>query len=98
MISKVLEDAINEQINNEFYASYLYLSMSAYCEQKNFSGFAQWLRFQSLEETGHGMKLFDFLSECDAKISLKSIAATSSQREDQKSRYASTSKPGKRTV
>ena len=73
MISKKLETAINDQINNEFYASYLYLSMSAYCDRQNLSGFAHWMRLQSQEETGHAMRLFDFLADCNGKIALKGI-------------------------
>ncbi len=79
MMKKVLVDAINDQINNEFYASYLYLSMSAYCEGINFSGFASWLNMQSVEETGHGMKLYNFLIDCDEKIVLKEIKAPPSE-------------------
>ena len=75
MLSTAIENAVNEQINNEFYASYLYLSMSAYCERKNFSGFASWLRLQSEEETTHGMKLLDFVRDCDGTIVLREIAA-----------------------
>ncbi len=30
MISKSMQDAINEQIQKEYYSSYLYLAMSAY--------------------------------------------------------------------
>jgi len=73
MISQELENAINKQINNEFYASYLYLSMSSYCDQKNLSGFATWMRLQSEEETGHAMKLLDFLSDCNGKVVLQGI-------------------------
>ena len=32
MLTKKLQDALNEQINKEFFAEYLYLSMSAYLE------------------------------------------------------------------
>ncbi len=79
MLGKVLVDAINDQINNEFYASYLYLSMSAFCESINFSGFASWLNMQSVEETGHGMRLYNFLIDCDEKIVLKAIKAPPSE-------------------
>ena len=75
MISEKLENAVNEQINNEFYASYLYLSMSAFCDRQSLSGFANWMRLQSQEETGHAMKLFDFLSDCNGTVRLSGIAA-----------------------
>jgi ferritin len=32
-LNKTIQDALNEHMNQEFYASYLYLSMSAYCEE-----------------------------------------------------------------
>ncbi len=79
MVSQILQDAINDQINNEFYASYLYLSMSVYCEKRNLSGLAGWLKMQSAEETGHGMKLFDFLMDCDGTVVLKGIAQPPTQ-------------------
>ena len=37
-------NAINEQINSEFEASYTYLAMAAYCQTKRFTGAAKWLR------------------------------------------------------
>jgi ferritin len=44
MIGKAMQDAMNEQINKEFYSSYLYLSMAAHLEVKNLPGFAHWMR------------------------------------------------------
>ena len=32
MLSQAMQNAVNDQINNELYSSYSYLSMSAYCE------------------------------------------------------------------
>ena len=46
MLSKTMQDAINEQIKNEFYSAYLYLSMSAYFESINLPGSAKWMRTQ----------------------------------------------------
>jgi len=60
-MSPVVRDAINGQINAELSASYQYLAMAAYCEAQNLRGCARWLRIQSQEEYGHGMKLFDFM-------------------------------------
>ena len=55
MISKKLQEAINEQIKNEFYSAYLYLAMAAHCEAGNLPGFGKWLTIQAQEELGHGM-------------------------------------------
>ena len=40
MITKRMEEELNEQINKELYSSYLYLSMSSYCASLGFMGFA----------------------------------------------------------
>lgn len=73
MLSKTMQDAINKQIKSEFYASYLYLSMSAYCESINLPGFAHWLRVQSREEEAHALKLFDFVNDREGRVMLQPI-------------------------
>lgn len=73
MLSKTIEAALNEQIKNEFYSAYLYLSMSAYCETKNMPGFANWMFQQYEEENAHAMRLFKFLNDRGGKVLLKAI-------------------------
>lgn len=63
MIKKSVEEAINKQINAEFYSGYMYLSMAAYFESINLSGFANWMHVQALEEQDHGMKFYRYLEE-----------------------------------
>src|SRR6266545_6384411 len=75
MITKSVQDAMNDQINKEFFSSYLYLSMAAYFEEKNLPGFAHWLRNQADEERGHGMKLYDHLVERGGRVMLEAIEA-----------------------
>ena len=75
MISKTMQDAMNDQINKELFSSYLYLSMAAYFEDKNLPGFAHWMRIQEAEEREHAMKLYDFLLERGGKVTLKAIDA-----------------------
>jgi ferritin len=72
-ISQKMQDAINKQINNELYSSYLYLSMSGYFESINLKGFAHWMRMQAKEELEHAMKLFDYNVERSGKVQLLSI-------------------------
>lgn len=79
MISQKLQDAINNQIQAELYSAYLYLSMSAYSESKNLAGFAHWLKLQYQEETGHALKLIDYLQERGGKVELKRIDAPPSE-------------------
>ncbi|MBI2923911.1 MAG: ferritin [Planctomycetes bacterium] len=69
-----VQEAINEQVNNELSSSYSYLAMSAFCESQNFRGCAKWFRMQSEEETGHAMKLFDFLIARGANVTLDAIS------------------------
>ena len=65
--------AINVQINSEFSAWYQYLAMAAFCEREKFTGAAQWLKQQSLEEYQHGMKLFDFVLARNGLVELTKI-------------------------
>jgi len=74
MLSKKLTNAINDQINAEFYSAYLYLGMAAHCEAANLPGFASWMKQQAKEEVKHGMKLFQYLNDRGAQVSLKAIA------------------------
>jgi ferritin len=74
MPSKKLENAINEQIQREFYSSYLYLAMSVYCEEINLDGFAHWMRLQSAEEQGHSMRLLNYLRSRGGRVVLQAIA------------------------
>ena len=74
MLSQVMQDAINEQINLELFSSYSYLSMSSWCEHQKFVGCAHWLRLQSEEERAHAMRLHDFLIARNCRVEFKPIA------------------------
>lgn len=73
MISKKMATALNNQINAELYASYLYLSMSAHCDAQNLKGFAHWMRLQTVEENEHAMKIFDYLISMNQQVKLDAI-------------------------
>ncbi len=79
MLSKQLLNALNDQIKNEYFASYTYLSMAAHCESINMAGFANWLRRQSEEELGHAMRLFDYVIDRGAQVTLQAIGKPQSQ-------------------
>ena len=72
-IDSKLLDAINRHINAELYSSYLYLSMSTYCEAIDMPGFAHWMRVQSQEEYTHAMKFVTYLEDRDARVNLLPI-------------------------
>lgn len=73
MLSREMQDAINEQINKELYSAYMYLSMAAYCEDANLPGSARWMRAQANEEMEHAMKFFDYVNERGGRVILKAI-------------------------
>lgn len=75
MISKTMQDAINDQINKEMYSSNLYLSMSAYFENTGLPGAAKWMHVQAGEEYQHAMKFFEHLVDRGGKVVLGTIAA-----------------------
>ncbi len=73
MLGKEIQDAMNEQMKNEFYAAYQYLSMAAYCESENLPGFAHWMRTQAQEETQHAMKFYDFILDRNGRVVLQAV-------------------------
>ncbi len=73
MLSKPVQDAMNEQIKNELYSAYLYLSMAAHFESTNLPGFAHWMKIQATEEVKHSMKFFGYIHERGGKVTLKAI-------------------------
>ena len=74
MISKKLEAAINAQINAEMWSAYLYLSMSAYCQEAGFPGMANWFAVQFKEEQDHAMIFFNYLQSRGGRVLLSPIA------------------------
>ena len=72
-ISKKMQDAINKQIQAEFYSAYIYLSMSAYFQTLTLPGVASWLRVQFQEEQGHALKLYDYVIERGGEVELFAI-------------------------
>jgi ferritin len=74
VISKSVQEAINEQIKNELYSGYMYLAMAAYCEASNFPGAAKWMRMQAGEEQEHAMKFYDYVFDRGGRVTLQAIA------------------------
>ncbi len=73
MLSQPVQNALNEQIKNEFYSSFVYLSMSAHFDQQNLPGFAHWMRVQAGEEHNHAMKLFDHILDRNGAVELRAF-------------------------
>jgi ferritin len=81
MISKKMEQALNEQINNEMYSAYLYMAMAADCAYKGLKGFANWFMVQYHEEMLHAMKLYEYVIKMGGKVKLQSIKEPPSEFE-----------------
>jgi len=62
MISKKLEAALNEQVALEAEASFRYLAMASWCEQKTLHGCAKFYYNQADEERMHMMKIFTYIN------------------------------------
>lgn len=65
MISKTMEEALNQQIEFEGYASFLYLSMATWCDRQGLKGCYDFLKRQSNEERMHMLKIFEYLADVD---------------------------------
>ena len=75
MLSETIREALNSQITKEFYASQLYLAMSAHFTEHNLKGFAHWMRLQSEEEREHALRIFDYVLERGAAAELGAVDA-----------------------
>lgn len=75
MISERMEQLLNDQIQKEFYSSYLYLSFEAYFASRNLNGFAHWFRVQAMEERDHAVIFYNYLNQVGGHIKLQHIDA-----------------------
>ncbi|MGA2676581.1 MAG: ferritin [Methanobacterium sp.] len=73
MLKDKMVESLNSQMNAELYSAYLYLSMEAYFEANDLSGFANWMRVQAQEEMTHAMKFYDYLVQRGARVILTEI-------------------------
>lgn len=73
MVSKKMQDAINDQMKNEFHSSYLYLSMAADFHHQGWEGMAHWMHKQAGEEKEHYQKFYDYLIEREGRVELLGI-------------------------
>ena len=60
----------------------MYLAMSAWCAERNLSGFAHWMNLQAQEEVDHAMRFFNFLLERGARVELQALDAPPSEYGD----------------
>jgi ferritin len=63
MLSKNMVNALNKQIEEEFYSANLYLAMASWCDKEGLNNCAEFLYSHFEEETSHGLKIFHYLNE-----------------------------------
>ena len=74
-MNKKIEQALNEQMQAEFFSFYLDLSVAAFFSGRHLDGFAHWMRIQAQEELSHAMKLFDHVDERGGSVKLMALDA-----------------------
>lgn len=75
MISKKVQDAINNQINAELWSAYLYLSMAQQFHATGRPGIAHWFDVQFQEEQAHAQIFINYLNSRGGRVELKAIDA-----------------------
>lgn len=75
MLSKQLANALNKQMNVEFFAAHSYMAMAAYCEYYSYSGFAHFYLEQAEEERYHGMKIYNYLNDRGVQAKFSTVEA-----------------------
>lgn len=73
MISKTMNQKLNEQITTEFAASHAYLAMACGLEQMSLKILAKWFHAQHNEEREHAMKIVNYVKEVGGKVTLDAI-------------------------
>lgn len=63
MLSKKVEEALNNQIGVEHFSSLIYLAMASWAEKNGFNGAAKFLYLHSDEEREHMLKLFHYVND-----------------------------------
>jgi ferritin len=73
MLNDSLSEALNDQMNFEFYSSHVYLAMAAYCSGESLDGFANFYIVQAEEERFHAMKIYKFLNDRGRKAAVSGM-------------------------
>jgi ferritin len=73
MLSQNIEQMLNDQINKEMYSAYLYMSMSAYLESLNLTGYANWFMIQAQEERDHALIIYQYMLRAGGRVRLAAI-------------------------
>ncbi|MDA3901921.1 MAG: ferritin [Desulfuromusa sp.] len=73
MLSQKLIDAINDQIQYEYYSAFIYKAMQAYFEDEDLPGMANWMDIQFQEEVSHAEKMFHFVCDTGGRVLMQAM-------------------------
>lgn len=72
-MDSALEKLVNQHIAEELRASHVYLALSAYLEDAELPGMAEWMRQQANEERTHAMKFYKHLVDRGNRVVIQAI-------------------------
>ena len=75
LISKKINDAINQQIGNELGASLQYVAIAVHFDQQALPKLAAHFYKQAEEEREHAMKFVKFLVDADGEVKIPAVSA-----------------------
>ena len=73
LLSERLNDALNEQVGNEFGASLQYVAIAAYFDNDNLPVLARHFYTQATEERDHAMRFVKFLVDAGGRVEIPTI-------------------------
>lgn len=81
-LTEEVGNILNNQLNKEFFSSYLYLTFADYYDERGLKGFANWYMIQAEEELAHARILRRYLLDNGWKPKLEAIPQPEMELED----------------
>ncbi len=78
LITSAMNDALNEQIGNEFGASLQYVAIAAYFDRENLPVLARRFYTQAAEERDHAMRIVKYVLDVGGHVAIPAIPAPKS--------------------
>lgn len=75
LISKAMNNAINEQVGNELAASNQYVAIAVYFDTEGLPVLAKHFYAQATEERDHAMRFVKYLVDADASVKIPTVPA-----------------------
>ncbi len=82
MISTKMAQMLNEQMNFENESAHVYLAMASFLRSENLEGASSWMVAQYKEEKFHGKKIYDYLHEQGADVTITGFETPKNEYKD----------------